>query len=54
MVKVATMGNKKGTGSTPMTATLSYLGRMTDKFFERHMRRAAEKISAGSQLFPSA
>ena len=36
-----------------MTATLSYLGRMTDRFFEHHMRRAAEKISAGSQLFPS-
>ena len=54
MVNVPSMGNTNETGSTPMTATLSYLGRMTDKFFERHMRRAAKKISAGSQLFPSA
>jgi hypothetical protein len=37
-----------------MTATLSYLVLMTDRFFERHMRRAAKKISAASQIFPSA
>jgi hypothetical protein len=48
------MENANRTGSTPMTATLSYLGLMTDRFFERHMRRAAKKISAGNQLFPSA
>jgi hypothetical protein len=54
MVNVAVMGNKKGTGRTPMTTTLSYLGLITDRFFERHMRRAAKKICAGSQLFPGA
>jgi hypothetical protein len=40
------------TGSTPMTATLSYLSEMTDRFFERQMRRVAKKINAGRQLFP--
>jgi hypothetical protein len=35
-----------------MTATLSYLSRMTEEFFERQMRRAAKKINAGRQLFP--
>lgn len=54
MVNFVAMGNTNGTGSTPMTATLSYLSLMTDKFFERHMRLAAKKICAGSQLFPSA
>jgi len=52
MVNVPIMGNKKGTGSTPMTATLSYLSQITEKFFERQMRRTAEKIDAGRQLFP--
>jgi hypothetical protein len=40
------------TGSTPMTATLSYLSQITERFFERQMRRTAEKIDAGRQLFP--
>jgi hypothetical protein len=40
------------TGSTAMTATLSYLSQMTDRFFERQMRRVAKKINAGRQLFP--
>ena len=35
-----------------MTATLSYLTQMTERFFERQMRRAAAKIDAGRQLFP--
>ena len=35
-----------------MTATLSYLSRMTHRFFERQIRRAPEKINAGRQLFP--
>jgi methanogenic corrinoid protein MtbC1 len=40
------------TGSTPMTATLSYLSQITERLFERQMRRTAEKIDAGRQLFP--
>lgn len=53
MVNVATtVEDTIMTGSTPMTATLSYLSRMTEEFFERQMRRAAKKINAGRQLFP--
>jgi hypothetical protein len=35
-----------------MTATLEYLGRVTDRFFEMQMRRAARKISARLAIFP--
>jgi hypothetical protein len=35
-----------------MTATLRYLGRITDEFFVSRMQRAARRISAASQLFP--
>jgi len=34
-----------------MTATLEYLSRLTDRFFEAQMRRAARRISTQSQLF---
>jgi methanogenic corrinoid protein MtbC1 len=49
---VGTVEDTIVTGSTPMTATLSYLSQITERFFERQMRRTAEKIDAGRQLFP--
>ena len=36
-----------------MTATVKYLSQVTDKFFESLMCRAARRISARQQLFPS-
>jgi hypothetical protein len=36
-----------------MTATLSYLSQMTEKFFERHMRRAAEKSTPDVNCSPT-
>jgi len=34
-----------------MHAALELLGRLTDRFFETQMQRAARKISARAQLF---
>jgi len=36
-----------------MIAALQYLSRITDALFERKMERAAQRISAGVQLFSS-
>jgi hypothetical protein len=33
-----------------MIAALEYLGRITDVLFEAHMQRAAQRISANTQL----
>ena len=33
-------------------AAMEYLGRITDKFFEARMQRAAIRIRARSQYFP--
>lgn len=35
-----------------MTAAIKMLSRLTDEFFERHMRRAALRISANQHFFP--
>jgi hypothetical protein len=40
------------TGSTPMTAAVSYLSRVTEEFFVWQMRRAAIRINARQQFFP--
>jgi hypothetical protein len=34
-----------------MTTALEYLGRLTDRLFETHMRRVAHKIGARAQFF---
>jgi hypothetical protein len=34
-----------------MTTALNYLSRMTDRIFEAHMERAAQKISASRHIF---
>ena len=39
------------TGSTPMTATLNFLSRITNEVFESRMRRAARKICERQHYF---
>lgn len=49
---VVAIGGVMMTGSTPMTAALHYLGRITDALFETQMRRAALRIGTQQLLFP--
>jgi hypothetical protein len=35
-----------------MTSTLKFLSQITNDIFERHMARAARRISAAENLFP--
>ena len=43
--------NGSETGSTPMTAALKFLSRMTDEIFESQMQRAAQRITNAPQCF---
>jgi hypothetical protein len=49
---IATMVNgTAATGSTPMTATLNFLSRITNEVFESQMQRAARKICERQHYF---
>lgn len=49
---VTTMVNgTTATGSTPMTATLNFLSRITNEVFESQMQRAARKICERQHYF---
>jgi hypothetical protein len=42
---------KRKTGSTTMSAALKFISRMTNDLFERHMSRAACRITASEHRF---
>jgi hypothetical protein len=46
------IGFRYQTREPAMTATLEFLSRLTDQLFERHMNRAARRISARQLFFP--
>jgi hypothetical protein len=45
------MVNETLTGIIPMTTALKYLSQLTERIFEKQMRRAAVKISAREKFF---
>jgi hypothetical protein len=45
------MVNETLTGIAPMTTALKFLSQLTDRIFEKQMKRAAVKITAREKLF---
>ena len=46
-----TINGAAATGSTPMTATLNFLSRITNEVFESQMQRVARKICERQHYF---